>query len=59
MTWGIGDTIATVKRVEHLPPNQRDTLLYALIGRMVVLDPDALVTEIEQAEADAIGAVPR
>lgn len=41
------------KRVQALSPEQRNDLLFALVGRMSVSNPEALADEIKWSEANS------
>jgi hypothetical protein len=42
--------MVSAKRVRALSDDARDMLLYALIGRMIVLNPEGLTDDIAEAE---------
>jgi hypothetical protein len=44
-------TLAVVKRVQALSPDDRDLFLFGLIGRMIVIAPDTLEKDLAEAEA--------
>lgn len=44
------EVIAISRRVQALSEDARSLLLYALVGRMLVTNPDALEHDIDDAE---------
>jgi hypothetical protein len=46
----IASSMVSAKRVQALSDDARDMLLYALIGRMIVLNPEGLTDDIAEAE---------
>jgi hypothetical protein len=46
----IASSMVSAKRVRALSDDARNMLLYALIGRMIVLNPEGLTDDIAEAE---------
>ena len=44
------EVVSTTRQVQDLSTEAKETLLYALVGRMLLLDRDALAFDIQDAK---------